>query len=124
MGDRKKADAQAFENFRLFGAPHVAIVSIDADMETYGAVDGGAFVTIFMLAAQALGISTVPQAALALHASFTRRWFGLSDNRKILCGISFGYSDHAHSVNGFRTTRAPLNEILTIHDWGPSDQPA
>jgi proline dehydrogenase len=37
-GDREASGRQARENFRLFGAPHVAIVTTDAALGTYGAV--------------------------------------------------------------------------------------
>ena len=59
---------QALENFNFFGAPHVAIITTDEALGVYGAVDCGGYVTSFMLAAQALGVATVPQAALAFHA--------------------------------------------------------
>src|SRR5690606_8730 len=40
-GDREASFQQAMENFRLFGAPHVAIITSDAALGTYGAVDCG-----------------------------------------------------------------------------------
>jgi hypothetical protein len=42
---------------------------------------------------QALGLGH-PQAALARH-SLIRRHFKLADNRKVVCGISFGFADNA-----------------------------
>ena len=33
-------------------------------------------------------------------------------NRKIVCGLSFGYADPAHPVNGFRTTRAAVADAV------------
>jgi hypothetical protein len=36
------------------------------------------------------------------------------EDRQILCGISFGYSDTAHPANSFRTTRAAVDEVM---DW-------
>jgi nitroreductase len=30
----------------------------------------------------------------------------------VICGISFGYADAAHPVNGFRTPRAPLADVV------------
>ena len=77
-------------------------------------MDCGGFVTAFTLAAQALGIASVPQAAIAPYAPFIRDHFDLTGDRMILCAISFGYADEDHPANAFRTTRAPLGEIL---DW-------
>src|SRR5881398_621180 len=40
-GDRAASARQALENFRLFGAPHVAVVTTDEALGVYGAVDCG-----------------------------------------------------------------------------------
>jgi len=112
--DRDASRLQMLENFRFFGAPHVALITTEAELGPYSLLDCGAFVTAFTLAAEALGVASVPQAALAGFAPFLRAWFDLPDNRQIVCGISFGKSDAAHPANGFRTTRAPLDEVLTF----------
>jgi nitroreductase len=105
-GDRAASARQTLENFRLFGAPHVAIVTTPAELGIYGAVDCGAYVQNFMLAATSLGLASVAQAALATRPGFIRRHFGLPEDRRVVCGVSFGYEDPAHPANGFRTRRA------------------
>ena len=67
-----------------------------------------------MLAAQALGVATVPQAALAFHSEVVRKHFGLGDDRKVVCGISFGFPDRDHKANSYRTTRANLADAVTF----------
>jgi nitroreductase len=111
-GDREASGRQMLENFRLFGAPHVMIVTSEADLGVYGAIDCGAYVAHVMLAARSLGIATIAQAALAGVAGFVRDHFAIPPERKIVCGISFGYADESHPANGFRTTRAPLDQIV------------
>ncbi|WP_299045701.1 nitroreductase [uncultured Tateyamaria sp.] len=111
-GDRAASARQMMENYRLFGAPHVAIVTSPSALGPYGAMDTGGFVTAFCLAAQALGIATIPQAAIAAQAPFVRSHFGIPDDRQILCAISFGYADPDHAANGFRTTRADVDDIV------------
>ncbi|MFN4089382.1 MAG: nitroreductase [Alphaproteobacteria bacterium] len=113
-GDKAGYERQAMENFRLFGAPHVAIVTTDEALDVYGAVDCGAFVGNFMLAAQSLGVASVAQAALARFAPFVRAHFGIPDDRLLVCGISFGYADAAHPANGYRTSRASVAEAVTF----------
>ncbi len=113
-GDKAAAAKQALENFNFFGAPHVAIITSDEALGVYGAVDCGGYVTSFMLAAQALGVATVPQAALAFHAAVVRKHFGLSEDRRVVCGISFGYADTEHKANSYRTNRAGLGEVATF----------
>lgn len=111
-GDREASGRQMLENFRLFGAPHVMIITSEADLGTYGAIDCGAYVANVMLAAQSLGIATIAQAALAGYSDFIRDYFDLEATRKIVCGISFGYADPNHPANGFRTTRATLDQVV------------
>jgi nitroreductase len=105
-GDREASAHQGRENFRLFGAPHVALITTDEALGVYGAVDCGAYVANFMLAATSLGIASIAQAALASRPQRVRDFFGLSSERWVVCGISFGFADAAHAANGFRTTRA------------------
>ncbi|MFC9471902.1 nitroreductase [Nocardia sp. NPDC056952] len=112
-GDRAASARQAFENFRLFGAPHVAIVTTAAEQGVYGAVDSGLYIGTFLLAATSLGIATIPQAALAGRSAFIRDYFDIPEDRKVLAGISFGYAAVDHPANSYRTARAPLNEVVT-----------
>src|ERR1700709_1251565 len=115
-GDKAGYAKQALENFNLFGAPHVAIVHTDEALGVYGAIDCGGYVTSFMLAAQAMGVATIPQAALAFQSELVRKHFGLGDNRKVVCGISFGFPDREHKANSYRTNRAGLAETVTFVD--------
>ncbi|MEV6218060.1 nitroreductase [Nocardia sp. NPDC051833] len=115
-GDREASARQAFENFRLFGAPHVAIVTTDAEQGVYGAVDGGLYIGTFLLAAASLGLAAVPQAALAGRSRFIREYFDIPADRKILAGISFGYAAADHPANSYRTARAPLSEVVSWRD--------
>ncbi len=55
------------------------IIHTDEALGIYGAIDCGAYVGNFLLAAQALGLGTIPQAALARHSGLIRRHFGLGD---------------------------------------------
>ena len=66
-----------------------------------------------MLAAQGAGVASIAQAALAAYPELIRSHFGLSADRQVVCGISFGYEDPQHPANSFRTTRARLEEAVT-----------
>jgi len=112
--DRAARERQMMENFSLFGAPHCAILSSPAELGPYGAMDCGGFVTAFTLAAQTLDVATIPQAAVASHAPVLHQLYDIPEDRLILCAISFGYEDPDHPANGFRTTRA---EIEDFTDW-------
>lgn len=115
-GDREASARQGLQNFALFGAPHVAIVTTEAVLGVYAAVDCGAYVTSFMLAATSLGVASIAQAALASRGELVRRHFGIGDERQVVCGISFGYADPAHPANAFRTSRAALDDVVSWVD--------
>jgi nitroreductase len=107
---------QTLRNFELFDAPHVAIVTTEEPLGAYGAVDCGAYVSNFMTAAQSFGVATIAQAALAVHSRAIRAHFGMAEDRRVVCGISFGLPDVSHPVNGYRTVRAGLDEVVTWAD--------
>src|SRR5262249_2763004 len=115
-GDKAGYAKQALENFNFFGAPHVAIVHTDEALGVYGAIDCGGYLTSFILAAQALGLSTIPPAAPALHFSVVRAPFGPSGARPAGCGVSFCYSDRAHQTHSYRTSRAALADTARFFD--------
>jgi len=111
-GDRQRQREQTEQNFAFFGAPHVAIIHADEALGPYGAVDCGGYVNNFLLAATAHGVGSVAQAALAMYPSVLRRELMLGDDRNIVCGISFGYPDLDHPTNSYRTTRAPIDQVV------------
>ena len=113
-GDKAAYARQMLENYNFFGAPHVAIIHTDEALGIYGAIDCGAYVGNFLLAAQALGLGTIPQAALARHSGLIRRHFGLGDDRRVVCGISFGFPDRDHKINSYRTSRARIPDAATF----------
>lgn len=112
-GDRAASAKQGMENYRLFGAPHALIVTSDEALGVYGVLDCGAWVNNFMLAAAAEGIACIAQAALATHPAVVRGFFGIGAERRIVCGMSFGYEDAQHPANKFRTRRAKKEEVAT-----------
>lgn len=114
-GDRDASAREMLRNFEFFGAPHVAVISAPGPLGTYAAIDCGLFVQSFLLAAQARGVATVAQAALAQKAQFLRGWLGLPEDRVIVCGLSFGHADPAHPANSFRAQRASVDEIASFH---------
>ncbi len=45
-----------------------------------------------------------------------RRHFGLGEDRRVVCGISFGFPDRDHKVNFYRTSRASISDAVTFID--------
>lgn len=115
-GDWEAREAQRLRNFEFFGAPHVAVVTTDRDQGVYGAIDCGGYVANLINAATSLGVATIPQAAIAMHADHVRAYLDIPQDRLVVCAVSFGYADTTHPVNQFRTARADAGDALTVVD--------
>jgi len=114
--DRAGRMAQMLRNYAFFDAPHVAIIHSPAELGPYGAMDTGGFVTAFTLAATALGVASIPQAAIAAYAPLLKEQLVIAEDRLILCAISLGYADTNAPANSFRTGPAAANDIIGWHD--------
>jgi len=112
--DREGRAKQGLENFRFFGAPHVAIITSDAALGVYGAVDCGGYVANFLRAAQAAGLATVPQAAIAHYSDFVRGFLRIPEGRLVVCGIAFGHADLEHPANRVHTGRAAVADAVRV----------
>lgn len=119
-GDREASARFTKDNFRMFGAPHLAVVCSHEALGTHGVMDSGAWVTTFLLAAEAAGLGAIAQAALASWPDVLRAHLPIDPDHRVICGISFGYEDKTRPANAFRTKRAPISEVVT---WsGDTDQ--
>ncbi len=111
--DKPASMRQMLENFNFFGAPHVAFIFCHKMFGFYGGVDCGLYIHALLLAAENFGLRATAQGALASYPQFIRDYWGIDDSLRMICGISFGYADEEHSINTFRTSRAPLEESVT-----------
>ena len=114
--DRERRGQQMMENFKFFDAPHVAIITTEANLGPYGSMDCGGFIAGFTLAAQAQGLGTVVQASVTGYAPVIREHFDIPESRLIQTAISFGYADKDHLANRFRTERAAIDDVVTIFE--------
>jgi nitroreductase len=111
-GDREASARQAQENFRFFGAPHVALLTTDEALGTHGVMDCGAWVQGFLLACAAADVDCVAQAAVAAWPDIWRKHISLPEEQRIICGVAFGHADPDAPANRFRATRAPIDEVV------------
>jgi nitroreductase len=114
--DMAARGAQMLKNFEFFGAPHVAIITTDAHLGVYGAVDCGGYVATLLNAATSRGVASVAQAAIAMYSDHVRAFLDLPADRQVLCAVSLGYADADHPANTFRTSRAGLDDTLVVVD--------
>lgn len=110
--DLERRTAQARENLRFFGAPHVAVITTERLLGSYGVLDCGGFISTLLLAAESLGVAAIPQAAIAMHSDVVRQVLSLPENRLVVAAISLGLKDESHPANSFRTSRADSSEAM------------
>lgn len=121
-GDRSASGRQTMRNFDLFDAPHVAVLTTTADLGVYGVLDCGVYLGTLLAAATAHGVATAPQAAPAMASPYIREFFGLPDDRQVVCAVSFGYADPSAPENGFRTERAAIDTVARFHTVPPANR--
>lgn len=88
-----------------YNAPVILYLHIHRDLNEWSIFDLGSFSQTLMLSAANLGLSSVPQARLILHEDKTRKILNLSEERKLILGITLGYGDMNHSNNQIQTKR-------------------
>lgn len=98
-------------NFRFYGAPHGIYLYHDSSLGPWSIMDMGMFAQSLMLAANAMGLGTVPQGFLTDYAAIVKETLGIPASKRLCLGLSIGYPDHTHPVNQFRTDRAKPEEI-------------
>lgn len=103
------------ENYRFFGAPHVAFLFLPEEFGLREAIDCGMYAQTLMLSLAAFGLASCPQTSLGFHAGAIKEALAIDDSQKLLFGISFGYEDADAPVNRARVGRAPLKETTFFH---------
>lgn len=111
-GDRQASAQFTRENFRLFGAPHAVILTSARELGSYGVLDAGGYLANLMLVLESFGIASIAQAALAVYGDYIHRFFGIPDDRIVVCGLSIGYADGAHPSVRVCTSRAGPDEVV------------
>ncbi|EEA01188.1 nitroreductase [Burkholderia sp. H160] len=114
--DRAARDKAVGYNFSFFNGPHVALLF----MPSFGdnvrvAGDIGMYGQTFLLSLTARGVGGIPQTSLGFFAGAIREVLGISNEFKMLFGISFGYPDETAPGNRVRMGRDPISSSVTFH---------
>lgn len=115
---------QFARNFDFYGAPVGMILSIDRSMEQGQWADVGMFLQSILLLAHERGLVTCPQAAWAAMHETVRAHLALPAEFIVFCGVSLGFADAAHPINGLVTERASIEEIAELRGFTGADASA
>lgn len=110
---RRRAGAM---NYSFFNAPQAAFLF----MPSFGdnvrvAGDMGMYGQTLLLSLAAHGLGGIPQTALGFFAGTIREFLGITEELKLLFGISFGYADDDAPGNRLHMDRVPLDTSVTFH---------
>lgn len=114
--DKAARHRAAAHNYSFFNAPHVALLF----MPSFGdnvrvAGDIGMYAQTFLLALAARGLGGIPQTSLGFFAETIREILGISEDQKMLFGISFGYPDEYAPGNRMKMDRVAIGDSVTFH---------
>jgi nitroreductase len=115
-GDVERRQEVIRDNLRFYDAPHVAFLfmpKLGDGVRTAG--DIGMYAQTFLLSLTARGFHGIPQTILGMYAGAVREALGISDDLKLLFGISFGTADPAAQVNDLHMHRLPLADSVVLH---------
>ena len=110
-GDKEKMHAQSQRNFRFFDAPVGLMFTVDRVLGRGSLVDYGMFLQNLMIAAQARGLHTCPQAAWNQFGRIILPHIGANDSELLVCGMALGWADPDAVVNTFRTPRESIDSF-------------
>jgi nitroreductase len=116
-GDRSARLAQFAKNFDLFRAPVGLFFSIPRQFGPPQWAHLGMFIQTIMLLAEERGLATCAQEAWALVHKTVSEGLDLPEDRMFYCGMALGYADAGHPINGWRTTREPLEGFATFRSF-------
>ena len=109
--DNAARSRQMRRNFEFFGAPTVMFVFAHQGLREFSILDAGIFIQTLMLSAQAHGLATCAQGALATWAGPVRDAFAIPGHYRLICGLSIGFAS-AQQINSFNPGRGEVRELL------------
>lgn len=115
-GDKEGRQRAAALNLSFFNAPQAVFLFMPVfgdSVRTAG--DIGMYGQTFLLSLAARGLGGIPQTSLGFHAGTIREALGISDDLKMLFGISFGYPDEHAPGNRMHMDRVSLSDSVTFH---------
>jgi nitroreductase len=99
--------------FRFFGAPAVIYLTIDNGLSVpYACLDLGSIGTTICYAAVQEGLGTIYLAASMHFPDIVRNVLDIPEDKKVIIGIAIGFPHPDAPAALFRSSRAPVEEIL------------
>jgi len=99
--------------FKFFGAPAVIYLTIDSRLSVpYACLDLGSIGTTICYAAVQEGLGTIYLAASMHFPDIVRNVLEIPEDKKVVIGVAIGFPHPDAPAAVFRSSRAPVEEIL------------
>ena len=115
-GQKDKMHEQHQRNFKLFDAPVALFFTVNKVMGIGSKMDIAMMMQNLMVAAQARGLATCPQAAWNHYHKIVFPIVGAGDDEELVCGMALGYADETELVNKFITPRVKAEDFTHFVD--------
>ena len=113
---RRRGDYGSRAISQFFGAPAALFCSVDRRMGPPQWADLGMYLQNVMLLSVEAGLATCAQECWAMYPETVGAVIGMPDERMLFCGMAIGFEDSEEPANRLRSSRAPTDEWLTVHD--------
>lgn len=112
-GDKAARMEHYMNMYKFFGAPACIYLIIDNGLNVpYSCLDLGSFGTTLCYAAVQEGLGTIYLAAAMHFPDIVRKVLDIPETKKVVIGIAVGFPHPDAPASLFRSSRAPVDEIL------------
>ncbi|KAH7124743.1 nitroreductase [Dactylonectria macrodidyma] len=108
--------AAELRNYDFFGAPTVAIVTMDEELGAPDSLSVGMYLQLLLLALDKDGIESCIQVSVAGYPEVLREELGIPANQEVICGVALGYPDPTYKGNIFRAKKEPFTNVVRFVD--------
>jgi nitroreductase len=120
LGLPRGSDSQAelnARNFQFFGAPVGLFFCLDRRVGPPQWSDVGMYMQTLMLLAVERGLATCPQEVWSNWPATIAEFIRLPADHMVFAGMSLGYEDTEHAMNGYRTDRESFGNFAELRGF-------
>ena len=111
--DRAKRDEWVRWGFRLYGAPALIILSVEASLpERLAFFDCGALAQTICLTALKFGLGTCISGQGVAFPEIVQKFTGLRPSQRLIISIVTGYPDWKHPANKLESRREAIDNVV------------
>jgi nitroreductase len=101
--------------YRFFDAPNAIIAYTERGLSEWALINVGLVIQTIALAALNYGLGTTILAAGVSYPDEMRRFLNIPESKQLVIALAIGYPDVEAEINKFRSSRVPLDTVVTWH---------